>query len=115
MSYNAKLAERVRSYLMQHAPHQIEEKKMFGGLAFLIDGKMCINVSGENLMCRFDRTLTPDIAKRKGYLPMVMKGKTYKGYCYVSPVGFEHKNDFNYWINLCLEFNKSAKSSKKSK
>lgn len=113
MSYDSKLAGRVRDYLKQLTTLNVEEKKMFGGLAFLVDGKMCINVSGNNLMCRFDPRLTPEIAKRKGCLPMVMKGKTYKGYCYIAPIGFQKKNDFEYWLDICLEFNKNVKSSRK--
>ena len=54
MSYDTKLADRVREYLNEVADIQIEEKKMFSGLAFLVNEKMCVNVSGENLMCRFD-------------------------------------------------------------
>ena len=92
---------------------EIQEKKMFGGLAFMVNGKMCINASGENLMCRFDPTLTEELAEEIGFLPMIMKGKEYKGYCYVEPAGFKNKRDFEFWINLCLDFNDSAKSSKK--
>lgn len=113
MAYNTKLADRVRQYLV-HVPNiQTEEKKMFGGLAFMVNGKMCVNVSGENLMCRFDPSLQAEISKRKGFQTMIMKGKEYKGYCYVSPEGIKTENDFEYWIELCLSFNNQAKSSKK--
>ena len=86
---------------------------MFRGLTFMVNVKMCINVSGENLMCRFDPKLQDEIAEKKGYQPMIMKGKEYNGYCYVSPEGIKAKNDFEYFVNLCLEFNKVAKFSKK--
>lgn len=88
---------------------------MFRGLAFMINSKMCISVSGENLMCRFDPALTQDIAEKTGFLPMIMRGKQLKGYCYVDPTGFKNKKDFEFWINLCLDFNDKAKSSKKQK
>jgi hypothetical protein len=113
MAYDTKLTDRIREYLVQVPDLKIEEKKMFSGMAFMINGKMCINVAGENLMCRFDPALTDDVAERKGFLPMIMKGKEYKGYCYVEPIGFKNKKDFEYWINLCLGFNDRAKSSKK--
>ena len=115
MPYNLQLADRVRKYLVQFPKLTIEEKKMFGGLAFLVDGKMCVNASGENLMCRFDPHLSEDIIKRKGYLPMIMKGKEYKGYCYVEPDGFKSKKDFEFWMKLCLDFNEEAKVSGKRK
>lgn len=113
MAYNTKLADRVREYLAHVPDIQIDEKKMFGGLAFMVNGKMCVNVSGENLMCRFDPNLQEEIAKRRGYQTMIMKGKKYKGYCYVSPEGVQTQDDFEYWIKLCLSFNNQAKSSKK--
>ena len=105
MAYDTKLADRIREYLNRFPEIQVEEKKMFGGLAFMINGKMCVNVSGENLMCRFDPVQTEELAERKGFLPMVMKGKEYKGYCYVAPMGFKDKKDFEYWMNLCLKYN----------
>lgn len=113
MAYDTALADRVRAYLAQFPKLQIEEKKMFSGLAFLVNGKMCINIGEENLMCRFDPALTEELSEKTGYLPMTMKGKTYKGYCYVEPEGIKTNKDFDYWINRCLEFNDRAKSSKK--
>jgi hypothetical protein len=44
-----------------------------------------------------------------------MKGKEYKGYCYINPNGFKDRKNFEFFINLCLEYNKVAKSSKKRK
>ena len=113
MAYNTKLADRIREYLKRFSEIEVEEKRMFGGLAFMINGKMCVNVSGENLMCRFDPLLTETLKEKNGFLPMVMNGKKYKGYCYVEPEGYADENDFEYWLNLCLEFNERAKSSKK--
>ena len=109
MAYNIELAQRTRDYL-QHVPGiTIEEKKMFGGLAFLVNGKMCINVSGDSLMCRFDEALSDALSRRKGYRPMVMKGKHLPGYCYVGPEGYSEPDDFTYWLEICLAFNDQAK------
>ena len=113
MAYDLKLADRIREHLVQYPKLKVEEKKMFRGLAFMINGKMCINVSGENLMCRFDPDLQEEVSEKKGYEPMIMKGKELKGYCYVDPIGFKTKMDFEYWIGLCLDYNKKAKASKK--
>lgn len=112
MTYDTKLIDRIREYLMRFSNLEIEEKKMFRGITFMINGKMCVSVSGENLMCRFDPDLTETIAERTGFLPMKMRGKEFRGYCYVEPTGFNSKRDFEYWINLCLEFNARAKASK---
>ncbi len=114
MPYDINLANRVREYLSDISDAEVEEKSMFGGLAFMVNGKMCINVSDDQLMCRFDPDLTPELSERTGFLPMIMKDKEYKGYCYVDPIGFENNEDFEFWVNLCLDFNDRAKSYRKS-
>jgi TfoX/Sxy family transcriptional regulator of competence genes len=113
MPYDNTLAIRVREYLSELDELEVKEKKMFGGLAFMVNGKMCINVVDDQLMCRFDPERTEELSKRNGYLPMIMKNRNYKGYCYVEPAGYKSENDFEFWLNLCLDYNHRAKSSKK--
>ncbi|MEO7120065.1 MAG: TfoX/Sxy family protein [Ginsengibacter sp.] len=113
MAYNTKLADRVREYLVDFPKLKIEEKKMFRGLTFMVNGKMCVSISNDNLMCRFDPILQEEVVEKNGFQIMIMNGREYKGYCYVSPDGYKAKKDFQYWINLCLDFNEKAKSSKK--
>ena len=116
MPYDPNLAIRVREFLSQREELRVEEKKMFGGLAFMVNGKMCINVGDNLLMCRFDPALTEELSQRAGFLPLTMKGKEYTGYCYVDPVGYQSREDFEFWINLCLEYNdKTAVAKKKPK
>jgi hypothetical protein len=115
MAYSTKLANRIRAFLEGRSGLVVQEKEMFSGLAFLVNGKMCINVSGEDLMCRYDPVLGTEVAEREGFQPMIMKGKQLKGYCYVSEPGFKSKANFEYWLNLCLDFNEKAKASKKKK
>lgn len=115
MPYNTELADRVREYLAAVPGIAITEKKMFGGLAFLVNDKMCINVSGDGLMCRFDPALQEKVAEKKGFEPMVMRGKALDSYCYVQPEGFKTKKDFEYWLKLCLDFNDRAQLSNKKK
>ena len=115
MAYSIKLADRVRTYLENIPDLKVDEKKMFRGLAFLVNGKMCINVSDENLMCRFDPEREHQVAERFGFLPMIMRGKQLHGYCYVSELGYKSKANFEYWLKLCLDFNSKAKVSKKKK
>ena len=95
MSYSEVLADRVRKYFDALPNLKIEEKKMFRGLAFLVNGKMCVNVSGENLMCRYNPELKHVVEKRVGFQPMIMKGRQLKGYCYVSEEGYRSMADFN--------------------
>ena len=115
MTYDIKLVDRVREYLAQIPDLEIEEKEMFSVLNFMVNKKTCVCVSGENLMLRFDPKLQEEVAEKNGYQTMLMKGKEYKGYCYINPEGFKEKQDFEYFLNLCLDYNKIAKASKKSK
>ena len=115
MAYSITLANRVREYLAKIPHITVEEKAMFGGLAFLVNDKMCINIGEDTLMCRFDPEQTEELAERQGFSPVVMRGKELKGYCYVEEFGFKKKEDFVFWLELCLEFNSRAKSSKKRK
>ena len=113
MAYNIDLAEKVRKHLLQFVELDVFEKEMFSGLCFLVNEKMCINVSEENLMLRFDPVLQTEIENRQGYLPMIMRGKHIKGYAYISEEGYSNPADLVYWIKICLEYNPRAKSSKK--
>lgn len=115
MAYDTKLADRIREYLNAIPKIKIEEKKMFRGLTFMVNDKMCVCVSGDNLMCRFDPALQDELSGKIGFQTMVMKDRVYKGYCYVSPDGIKTKKDFEFWLSLCIDFNKNAKSSKKKK
>ena len=96
MAYDENLANRVREYLSDFADLHIQEKKMFGGLAFMVNNKMCMKVCDDQLMCRFDPELTEQLSERAGFLPMVMKGKEFKGYCYVDPIGYKSKRILNF-------------------
>lgn len=115
MAYNEKLASKLRKKLESNPKIKIEEKKMFGGLAFMVNGKMCINVSGNYLMCRYDHNREEELSSKKGFEKLIMGKRKLKGYCHVKPEGFKTKKDFDFWVALCLEFNKIAKSSKKRK
>ena len=113
MAYNEKLADRIREAL-QHLP-KVEEKKMFRGVTFMVDDKMCVSVSGDEMMCRIDPEMHETAVEQNGCRPMLMKGKIYKGYIYVSEEAIKSKTDFDYWLNLCLSFNSKAKAAKKKK
>jgi len=111
MAYNEKLAVKVRTALAHLS--KVEEKKMFRGITFMVDGKMCVSVSNDEIMCRIDPELHDAVVKKKGSRPVIMGGREYKGYVYVNEDGVKTKRDFDYWIGLALEFNKRAKASKK--
>ena len=111
MAYDEKLANRVREALADIA--NVDEKKMFRGMTFMVNDKMCISVSGNELMLRLDPDLTEQLVEEPGTRPMIHCGKNMKGFIYISPERFNNKKDFDHWINLALEYNPRAKSSKK--
>jgi len=104
MAYNEELTNRVRTAL-SNVPF-VEEKRMFSGITFMVNGKMCISVSNDRIMCRIDPTIHDDVLKRKAVRTVIMKGHDYKGYVYVGEEGIEGKEDFDFWIELALDFNK---------
>ena len=115
MAYDTNLANRVREYLAEIPNIYIEEKLMFSVLNFMVNGKTCVCISGEKLMLRFDPSLQEELYEKNGYETMLMKGKEYKGYCYINPEGFKDRQDFEFFLNLCLDYNKIAKSSRKER
>ena len=111
MAYNEKLTTRVREALID-VPN-IEEKKMFRGITFMVNEKMCITAGDHEIMCRIDPALHEVCVEKRGCRSMIMKGREYKGYVYISDEVLKTKKDFDYWIGLALDFNKQAKASKK--
>jgi len=113
MAYNEKLTARIREALA-HLP-KVEEKRMFRGVTFMVNDKMCITAGDNKIMCRIDPSIHEEALKRQGCETVKMKGREYKGYVYVNEEGIKTKKDLDYWVGLALEFNKLAKSSKKKK
>lgn len=113
MAYNEILTNRVRAALA-HIP-EVEEKKMFGSLAFMVNGKMCISVGKDRIMSRIDPELHEQAIQRSGTQTVVMGGREYKGYIHIDEEAIKSKEDFDYWIGLALDYNKKAKASTKRK
>ena len=112
MSFNEKLADRVREIIaVDH--DNVEEKKMFGGLCFMVNDKMCVGVEAERLMVRLDPAKYDEVIKKEGCKPMDFTGKIMKGYVFVDIDVINTRKKLEYWVNLALEYNKIAKASKK--
>lgn len=111
MAYNEKLADRIRECLVDLPV--VEEKQMFGGVCFMVNGKMCVGVVKDEMMCRIDPAKEEQVMEINGCRPMDFTGKPMKGYVYVSEEGMKTKKALTHWINLCLEFNAEAKAAKK--
>ena len=113
MAYDTKLADRIRLKLENLS--NIEEKEMMGGLTFMYNAKMCVGIIGDEMMCRIDPEMQETVLSRNGCRIMDFTKRPMKGYVMVEEVGMKSESDFDYWINLCLDFNSKAKSSKKKK
>ncbi|HEY4655286.1 MAG TPA: TfoX/Sxy family protein [Cyclobacteriaceae bacterium] len=113
MAYNQKLAERIRERLAD--VKKIKEREMMGGLTFMVNDKMCIGIIKDEMMCRIDPEAQEAALSRTGCRIMDFTGRPMKGYVMVDETGMKSRKDFDYWITLCLEFNKKARSSKKKK
>lgn len=113
MAYNEKLAQRIRERLVE--TKKVHEKQMMGGLTFMVNDKMCMGIIKDEMMCRIDPGLQEEALAKDGCRIMDFTGRPMKGYVMVDEVGMKSKKDFEYWIGLCLAFNKKAKSSKKKK
>lgn len=111
MAYSESLANRVREALARLP--KVEEKKMFRGITFMVNGKMCISIGNDEIMCRIDPEIFETVLERNGCRPMIHGKRVMKGFVFVSEEGYSRKMDFDYWIDLVLDFNKRAKPAKK--
>jgi len=112
MAYNEMLADRTRE-LLAEAKGKITEKKMFGGLCFMLNDKMCVGVEQERLMVRLDPDNYQEALKQEGAVPMDFTGRVMKGYVFVDINALSTRKKLEYWVKHAIDFNKKAKPSKK--
>ncbi|MGB5287742.1 MAG: TfoX/Sxy family protein [Ignavibacteriaceae bacterium] len=111
MAYDEILANRIRQILTPK--RKVEEKKMMGGLTFMVNDKMCVGILEDNLMARIDPDIYETVLKKKGCREMDFTGRPMKGFVFIDPDGTKKKKDLDYWLRLALEYNKKAKPSKR--
>ncbi len=114
MAYNEQLADKTRAIIAQ-SHKKVEEKKMFGGLCFMVNDKMLVGVEKDRLMVRLDPAKYEEVIEKEGCMPMDFTGKVMKGFVFVDAKVLKTKKQLEYWIKLALEYNSFAKSSKKKK
>jgi len=114
MAYSEFLADRIRNDFNEKSV-SYEEKKMMGGLCFMVDDKMCVGIIKEDLMARIGTEVYENALTKPGVRVMDFTKRPMKGYIYVSPEGIDMDEDLSYWLDLALAFNPFAKSSKKKK
>ena len=104
MAYDEPLAGRVRAILKGR--RSVEEKKMMGGLTFMVNGKMCVGILKNELMARIDPQTHDDALKKKSCREMDFTGKPMRGFVFVGPAGTGDAKGLKYWVSLALDFNK---------
>lgn len=102
MAHDEGVAERIRKTLADR--RGVKEKKMFGGLAFMLGGHLCCGVIGERLMARVGPERYALALKQPHAHPMDFTGKPLTGFVYVDPAGFESDERLRYWVTLCESF-----------
>ena len=111
MAYSDHLASRVRERLSK--ANLTEEKKMMGGLIFMVNHKMCLGVdidkatTLDRLMVRVGKASHDQLIFQKGSRQMDFTGKVMRGFLFIGPDGFDAEDDLTYWVEKALEFNES--------
>lgn len=103
MAYDEDLAERVRELMAMTAG--VDEKRMFGGLAFLVHGHMAVCVSGAGgLMVRVPAEDTAALLTRAHVEPMIMAGRETRGWVRVAAAGVASKRQLQPWVTRAVEY-----------
>jgi TfoX/Sxy family transcriptional regulator of competence genes len=103
MAYDEDLAARVRDCMQQD--NGLSEKKMFGGLAFLIDGRMAVAASGQGgLLVRVDPAQTDGLARRPHAGRFVMRGREMNGWLHVDPPAVRTEAELERWVRLGVAY-----------
>lgn len=100
VAYDSDLAERIRRSLA--GAGAVVEKRMFGGLCFMLDGQMCCGISGEDLMLRVGRERYEEVLGKRHARPMDFTGRPLTGFVFVSPAGFASDRDLSRWIDFAV-------------
>ena len=109
MAYSEYQADRIRQRLSK--VNVTDEKKMMGGLVFMVNHKMCVGIDidkktgGDRLMVRVGKVQHDKLIFKKGSREMDFTGKVIRGFLFIEPEGFDSEKDLDFWIERALYFN----------
>jgi len=109
MAFSEFMADRVRQHL--RGKGQLEEKKMMGGLIFMLNDKMCVGLDidkstgSDRLMVRVGKLPYQELLDSHGSRKMDFTGREMRGFLFIDPEGFDKDEDLRFWIDRALEFN----------
>ena len=102
MAYDEGLAERIRGIVADR--HDVSEKRMFGGIAFMIRGHMSIGIVKDDLMVRVGPEALDNLVRRPHARPMDFTGRPLKGFVFVSHGGYRTEKALAKWIKEAVAF-----------
>ncbi len=105
MAYDEKVAARVRGAVTRRKG--ITEKKMFGGLSFLLHGNMCCGVIGEDLVLRLGEQDASNARREAHTRPMDFTGRAMKSMVYVAPAGYRTDEKLSRWLERAVTFTRT--------
>jgi hypothetical protein len=109
VAYDEELANRIRELVADE--RGLSEKKMFGGLAFVINGNMSVSASGQGgLLVRVDPEETDKLSEQKHAEPFVMRGRPMRGWLRVAPEGVKTRRDLEHWVARGVRYARSLPS-----
>lgn len=113
MAYDELLANRIREAFSEQ--DLVNEVKMFQGLCFMVNDKMCVCIRDQDMLCRIGTQQAVIALENDNCRQMVMGSRVMKDFVFVEAEDLRASKDFDHWIGLCLQFNKIAKPSKRKK
>ncbi len=113
MAYDEKLAERIREALQDE--EGVIEKKMFGGLCFMMRGRMFCGIVKDDLMVRCLPERYEELLEKPGAREMDFTGKPMKGFLYVESEELKTSRQLKWWIEAGVEFVMKPQLKKKKK
>jgi len=106
MAYDEELAGRLRQLLADES--EVTEKKMFGGLAFLVRGNMAVAASGQGgVLVRVDPEQSEELVATSGARPMEMRGREMRGWLRVEPDDVRTEQELAKWVALGAAYARS--------
>jgi TfoX/Sxy family transcriptional regulator of competence genes len=113
MAYDEKLASRVREILRE--AHDVAEKKMFGGITFMIHGHMACGIAGDDLMLRIGEESYEDALKKPNVRPMDFTGRPMRGMVFVGPGGLKSRDALAAWVEKAATYARALPEKKPKK
>jgi len=116
MAFSEHQAERIRQRLSR--ANLTDEKKMMGGLIFMVNDKMCLGLDidketgSDRLMVRVGKAKHDALIFKKGSREMNFTGKVMRGFLFIDSTGFDAEEDLDFWIQKALDFNEDISRSK---